>query len=204
MGAGAEWVADRSQTEHKDERRRVTVSEAAHILGITAEAVRTRIKRGRLDSVKDPPKPGGTVYVLLESDQTRPNTDPTSQGQDQATDQTSAAVLKAKDEAIEDLRDRVAFLEQELERRGEETRHLHQIVAGLTRTTAELSARIPQQLEAPQDGTPEPRESPESPGPRDTPPDAGGGLQTVRETPFTQEEEPPQRRGFWSRLFGGS
>src|SRR5687768_1507843 len=66
MGVDTGRTADPTQTEHGDERRRVTVSEAADILGITAEAVRTRIKRGRLDSVKDPPKPGGTVYVLLE------------------------------------------------------------------------------------------------------------------------------------------
>ncbi len=43
MGVGAEWASDGSQTEHQGERRRVTVSEAADILGITADAVRTLI-----------------------------------------------------------------------------------------------------------------------------------------------------------------
>jgi hypothetical protein len=46
------------------------VAEASEILGITAEAVRTRIKRGKLDSVKEPPDRTGTVYILLEVDQT--------------------------------------------------------------------------------------------------------------------------------------
>ena len=32
------------------------------------------------------------------------------------------------------------------------------------------------------------------------PTDAGEGPRTARESPFTEEE--PERRGFWSRLFG--
>ncbi len=183
MGAGAEWVADRSQTEHPDERRRVSVSEAADILGITAEAVRTRIKRGRLDSVKVPPMPGGTVYVLLEADQTGPNTDPTSQGQDQPTDQTRP---DAREELIEELRDRVRHLERRLDEEREartEERRRHDTVI------AQLTSKIPA-IEAPQE-----------------PP---GGPETATEpvhsgTPFIREErpqEPVERRGFWARLFG--
>jgi hypothetical protein len=49
-------------------RRRYTVAEAAEALGITAEAARTRIRRGTLESVKE----GGKVYVLLSPDQTPP------------------------------------------------------------------------------------------------------------------------------------
>src|SRR5918998_6205093 len=60
---------------------RLTVADAAQLLGLSAEAVRMRIKRGTLASEKV----GGTVYVLLESNQTRTNTDQTS---DQTTDQT--------------------------------------------------------------------------------------------------------------------
>ena len=55
---------DRTETERSQDSRRVSVAEASEILGITAEAVRTRIKRGKLDSIKDPPDPGGKVYVL--------------------------------------------------------------------------------------------------------------------------------------------
>jgi hypothetical protein len=176
---------DRSQTEHDLRTRRVTVAEAADILGITAEAVRTRIKRGKLDSVKDPPLPGGTVYVLLQADQTRPNADPTSQGQDQTTDQTGSALLEAKDDLIATLREQ---LQAERQAHSEARRLL-----------AAALERIPPQLEAArgEESTPyEPRESPESPGPSDTTTNAGGG-------PQTGTERPQERRGFWSRLFGG-
>ena len=73
---------DQTATKQGPDRKRVTVAEASEILGITAEAVRTRIKRGKLESLKDPPAPGGTVYVLLQADQTRPDIDPTVKGQD--------------------------------------------------------------------------------------------------------------------------
>jgi hypothetical protein len=199
MGVGAEWAADRSQTEHHDGRRRVTVSEAADILGITAEAVRTRIKRGRLDAVKDPPKPGGTVYVLLPVDLARPNTDPTPQGQDQTSDQTAAdalaPLLEAKDETIKDLRDRVRYLEwvleEEREARTDERRRHDTLMA-------QLMQRIPE-LEAPQEppGGPETADSPK--GPLDP-----------RDTPFTSEERtqeatirPRSSTPWWRRVFGG-
>lgn len=44
------------------------MAEAAGILGISAEAVRQRIKRSTLEVERD----GGTVYVLLDADGTRP------------------------------------------------------------------------------------------------------------------------------------
>jgi hypothetical protein len=186
VGVDTGRTADRSRTEHQDERRRVTVSEAADILGITAEAVRTRIKRGRLDSVKDPPKPGGTVYVLLEPDQTRPNTDPTPQGQDQTTVQTPPDATERFAEAmIEELMDRVRYLERVLEEEREartEERRRHDTLM------AQLMQRIPE-LEPPGES----RESPESPGPTRTPTDSGEGPQTARETPFTQEESEAPR-----------
>jgi hypothetical protein len=137
---------DRTATEQGQDRRRVTVAEAAEILGITAEAVRTRIKRGKLDSVKDPPGRTGTVYVLLEADQTGPNTDPTSQGQDQTSDQTQLVVS---------LREQVAFLQgvvatrdRELELRSREAERYQQIVAGLTQANTE-QARAIRAIEAP-------------------------------------------------------
>ena len=52
------------------------------------------------------------------------------------------ALLEAKDEAIADLRDRVAFLERQLEGRAEEIRRRDHIIAALTE-------RIPPAIEAP-------------------------------------------------------
>jgi len=51
-----------------DRTKKLTVSEAAGALGISAEAVRQRIKRGTIDTEKDV---GGTVYVLIDADRTR-------------------------------------------------------------------------------------------------------------------------------------
>src|SRR5215212_8303607 len=152
---------DRSATKHSHGRRRVTVAEASEILGITAEAVRTRIKRGKLDSVKEPPDRTGTVYVLLQTDQTRPNIDPTLQGQDQTTGQT---------ELVETLREQVAYLQgviavrdQELALRAEEIRRRDTALEREQQLAAMFADRL-QALEAPTSSS-EARESPESPGP---------------------------------------
>jgi len=140
------------------------VAEASEILGITAEAVRTRIKRGRLDSVKEPPDRTGTVYVLLEADQTRPSIDPTLQSQDQTSDQTRP------DEGLVDaLREQVAYLQgviatrdRELEQRAEEIRRRD---AALEREQelAAIFANQLRELEAPAPS--EARESDVSPSP---------------------------------------
>src|ERR671920_1453387 len=120
---------DQSQTG----RRRVTVAEASEILGITVEAVRGRIKRGTLDHERD----SGTVYILVDADQSadRPRPD-----DDQTTDRLqsdSAALISAKDETIATLRDQ---LEAERQAHAEARRLL---MAALE--------RIPPQLEAPQE-----------------------------------------------------
>jgi hypothetical protein len=150
---------DRSTTKHRQDRRRVTVAQAAEILGITAEAVRTRIKRGKLDSVKDPPGRTGTVYVLLEADQTRPNIDPTPQDKDQTEDQR-----RQDERLIETLREQVAYLQgvvatrdRELEQRAEEIRRRDAALEREQQLTAMFADRL-RELEAPR----EPREAPET------------------------------------------
>ena len=154
---------DRSTFERRQDRRRVTVAEASEILGITAEAVRTRIKRGKLDSVKEPPDRTGTVYVLLQADQTRPNVDPTPQGQDQTADQT---------ELVETLREQVAYLQgviavrdQELALRAEEIRRRDTALEREQQLAAMFADRL-QALEAPTSYS-EARESDVSSGPTD-------------------------------------
>lgn len=180
----------RSATEHRRERRRVTVAEASEILGITAEAVRTRIKRGKLDSVKDPPDRTGTVYVLLEADQTRPNIDPTPQGQDRTTDQT---------ELVETLREQVAYLQgviatrdQELALRAEEIRRRDTALEREQQLAAMFADRL-QVLEAPTS----PLETPEAPEPAEE--------QQGRGEPHSatgDAQEAVSRRPWWRRVFG--
>jgi hypothetical protein len=191
--------ADRTATQHGPDRRRVTVAEAAEILGITAEAVRTRIKRGKLTSVKEPEGPRGTVYVLLEVDPTRPNIDPTLQGQDQTTDQTAK-----RDELVEALREQVAYLQgviatrdRELEQRSEEIRRRDAALEREQQLTAMFATRLGE-LEAPTVEATEARESHESPAPTRTPPAPPAGAQAATGAP-----EMPDTRPWWRRVFGG-
>ena len=105
--------------------RRTTVAEAAEILGISAEAVRGRIRRGTLPVERE----GGRVYVLLDATAHGRTTDGQSRTTaGQPTDRTDALIAE--------LKDRVRSLE-------EANRENRRIIAALT-------SRIPQ-LEAPQE-----------------------------------------------------
>jgi hypothetical protein len=178
---------DRSETEHSPDRRRVTVAEAAEILGITAEAVRTRIKRDKLDSVKDPPRPGGKVYVLLNPEQTRPNTDPTPQGQDRTPDHT---------QLVETLREQVAYLQgviatrdRELEQRAEEIRRRDAALEREQQLTAMFADQL-RAIEAPQEASESPETVEEAPEERAEP------------RPATGEAQEGAQRPWWRRVLG--
>jgi hypothetical protein len=114
--------------------RRLTVAEAAQVLGISAEAVRGRIRRDTLSVERE----GGTVYVLVDHPaEGRTTDDQPRTTSDQPGDRT--------DLLIAELQDRVRSLE-------ESNRENRRIIAALTQ-------RIPA-IEAP----PEPSEAPESGG----------------------------------------
>src|SRR5215218_6871905 len=55
----------------RDTRRRLSVAEAADALGLTVDAVRSRVKRGTIDHVRV----GSRVYVLLGADEAHPGHD---------------------------------------------------------------------------------------------------------------------------------
>jgi hypothetical protein len=182
---------DQSATEHRPDKRRVTVAQAAEILGITAEAVRTRIKRGKLDSLKEPPDRTGTVYVLLEADQTGPNIDPTLQGQHQTADQT-----RQNERLVEMLREQVAYLQgviatrdRELEHRAEEIRRRDAALEREQQLAAIFADRL-RELEAPRETREAAKaveEEPEGAGPHSA---AGGAYEG-------------SQRPWWRRWFGG-
>jgi hypothetical protein len=96
-------------------RRRATVADAAEILGISAEAVRARIRRGSLPVERE----GGTVYVLLEEG------DQTGTYGDQTPDRT--------DLLIAELQDRIRSLE-------EANRENRRIIAALTQRIPAIEA----------------------------------------------------------------
>jgi predicted ArsR family transcriptional regulator len=119
--------------------QRATVAEAAEQLGITAEAVRMRIKRGTLRSERQ----AGRVFVLL--------------GPDRLTEHTAERTEPTEDRTAE----LIATLREQLAEEREARRRADTIIAQLARANEE-QARTIRELEAPSETPSEPRESPET------------------------------------------
>ena len=115
--------------EPRDEpqaNQRLTVSQAATALDITEGAVRSRIKRGTLTTVKE----GGTVYVMLGS------------GTSEANQSTHAAEPVDQSALVESLQNQVVYLRQQLDAEREAGRRKDHLLAAALE-------RIPPQLEGP-------------------------------------------------------
>jgi hypothetical protein len=154
---------------------RLSVAEAARVLGVTRDAIHKRISRGSIEHEKGE---NGRFYVYVDT---------STSGLDTSADiSKDVSKIEALERLLENQQDRISFLERELERRGDETERLHQIVAGLTRATAELSVRLPE-LEAPS----EPPDASETARSRREPRPASGGTQEGAQRPW------------WRRWFGG-
>jgi hypothetical protein len=160
---------------------RVTVAEAAQLLGMSAEAVRMRVKRGSLKSAKIK----GTVYVLMDAEQTRPNIDQTGGDSNMGSERTDEQT-RDRTALVDVLRSEVDFLREELKRReevhAEESRRKDTIIAQLTQ-------RIPE-LEAPSEPQEAAVTSPEA-ADKGTPPPAP-----------PEQQEPSQRRSWWRGFLG--
>src|SRR5688572_27336678 len=151
---------------------RYTVAEAADMLGITTGAVRNRLSRGTLPTIKEK----GTVYVLLPDDMLR-------DAERDVADTPGGMPHPEPDTLTSELRDRLRYVEEQLEAE----RQAHAEARRLLMAALE---RIPPQLEAPQESS-EPRESPETV--REEP----ERTQTPPET-----ETPTETRPWWRRMFG--
>jgi predicted DNA-binding protein YlxM (UPF0122 family) len=163
---------------------RLSIMEAAEVLGVTRDAIHKRIKKGSLEYEKGE---DGRLYVYVDT---------STSGLDKSVDESKDEVLER---LIESQQDRIAFLEQELERRGDETTRLHQIVAGLSQATTQLASRV-SELDAPR----EPRESPKGEegfgsteqAPPDLPVDANASKERPQEDEgggTAEAEEDPER-----------
>jgi hypothetical protein len=151
----------------------VPVDAAARHLGLTVDAIRKRVQRGQIAYDKDE---AGRVRIILDEGETLQDEGPDTTGQG------AGAVA----ELVEELRDRVHYLERVLEDEREartEERRRHDTLM------AQLMQRIPE-LEA----SSEARESPE----------------TVEEEPERTEPRPATvesregvQRPWWRRIFGG-
>ena len=164
-----------NQTTNQTADQRVSVSEAAALLGLSEDAVRSRIKRGTLrkEKAKD-----GTVRVVLGTGQPtdRPSNGNDRLTTDQAPNQTGTR-SEAQAELVDSLLDQVAYMREQLAEEREARRRADTIIAQLSQANAALAQRVPE-LEAP----PEPRE----------------GHATAPE-----QQEPSQRRSWLYRFFFG-
>ena len=119
------------------DRRRLTVPQAAEALGVTVDAVRGRIRRRKLESEQQ----AGTVYVWLDAPEEGGSRGPSS---------TSHRPSDDPSERIEDFREQVAYLREQLQAERQAHAEARRIIAGLVE-------RIPA-IEAPSEA----RESPQT------------------------------------------
>jgi excisionase family DNA binding protein len=134
---------------------RVTVADAAERLGISKEAVRKRIARGTLRADKDA---DGTVRVYVPPSET-------------------ASGTAAAPELLEELRDRLRYVEGQLE--AERSAHAEArrlLLAALERIPPQLEAHSQEPSESPTSATEEPQ--------RAEPRPATGGPQQATERPW--------------------
>jgi hypothetical protein len=195
--------------------RRVPLREAARLLGVSKDAVRQRIRRGTIHSEKGE---DGRVYVYVDAsvDAAQPQADhaghayPQAEGGRQHADPAPL---------VEELRDQVGYLREQLRREQDAHAEARRIIAALTSRIPELTPPVqgeetspasepptdrreytvtPQPgrvgPQPPLEGAQEPAESPEMPADeqqgRGPVPDAGG-LQEPISLPW------------WRRMFGG-
>jgi predicted ArsR family transcriptional regulator len=152
--------------------RRTTVAEAAKILGISAEAVRGRVRRGTLPVERE----GGAVYVLIGR-----------AAEDRTTDDRSRATAERSNdrtELVDALREQISDLRGQLAEANAANRENRRIIAGLTQRIPELEAAGPS----------EPTEASQTAG--EGPDRAEPRLATGA------PQEGAQRRPWWRRMIG--
>ena len=161
---------------------RLSVAEAAEVLGVSRDAIHKRIKRGSIEHEKGE---DGRFYV--DVDTSAPGLD---ESVDKSKDKSKVEVLER---LIEGQQDRIESLERQLMRHGDETERLHQIVAGLTQANVEQARTIraiedySTIVERPTEDAETVEEAPEGSEPRP----ATGGAQ-----------EAGERRPWWRRVLG--
>ncbi len=158
---------------------RVTVPEAARILGIKEESVRKRVSRGKLRADKDA---DGRLLVWVDSTQT-------------VRDESVTDRSGERDLLYEEMRERIGSLEKRLDEETEARRRADTIIAQLSQANAALAARVPEleaaesreeAAESREEAAEEPAEATPTPAPRQGTMGAQNGSQ----------------RSWWRRMFG--
>jgi hypothetical protein len=113
------------------------------MLNLSAEAVRSRVQRGTLDSIKV----DGTVYVLLDADQAQ---------HDVVKADNQMVLVQSLQALVQSLEDHTAYLREQLDQECKANRENRRIIAALTQ-------RIPQLPKPPESREPEPHQPAELP-----------------------------------------
>ena len=122
--ASHDQSASHGLAETRQLGKRHTVKEAAEVLGTTVDAIRGRVRRGTLDSVKL----DGVVYVLLDPTNREQQSDQSETDDGDHRQQTGDQA-----ELVGALRDQIDWLRREVERKDT-------IIMSLTRRIPELEA----------------------------------------------------------------
>jgi hypothetical protein len=120
-------------------KRKLTVQEAAEALDTSVDAIRQRIKRGKLPRAEPDDPDDNRVYVWLDGNHTE------ARHHVEGETSTNLGTL------VESLQDQVEYLREQLDREREANRENRRLLAAALE-------RIPPQLEAPS----EPPEAPET------------------------------------------
>jgi len=157
-------------------------------LGISADAVRSRIKRGTLETVRE----GGRVFVVLGgADRAQPTNRP------EATDQPTEGYTPGPQEdrtgeLVDLLRAQLEDLRTDRDAWRDQARRSDYLASTAMDRTRELEGRLREIEAGPERASASgATEADANPGPTDTPTGAAGGAQTVPQRPW------------WRRIFGG-
>jgi len=154
------------------------LKEAADTFGVTSEAVRKRVRRGTLASEKHE---DGRVLVWVDAGSDNGSDGGSDGGYDKR-------VGRGYDELLAEVRDRVRFLEKQLDEEREANRENRRIIAGLVQ-------RVPE-LETAREAPPERPESPET---------ASEELYSTHAPPMPEtpvSDAHHKRRSWWRAFFG--
>jgi hypothetical protein len=164
---------DQSRDRPGDQMARLTVAEAADQLGITEAGVRKRIQRGQIPHERDDT---GRVFVWISPGETRHAESRDQPGQSRDESRSEAPL-------VEELRDRIRYLERQVEEERSARFRADQLLA-------RLMERIPE-LEPP--STPEPPEPREEPDTSPVPPERAEPAEPVDPQREEPERVEPQR-----------
>jgi hypothetical protein len=122
VGEGRRSGEDQPTTDESSGRR-LSVPEAAEALGISGDAIRSRIKRGTLATVRE----GGRVFVVLG-------------GSDRPNAQAQPTSVPSEDRLYQEMQARIRYLESQVEEEREARRRADTLLARLMDRLPELEA----------------------------------------------------------------